>query len=104
MEIFYEVKKLKKLFSGLSYENCNYSNLFSWIVLANGHVLKTFVSMLGSWKKIKLAQRYHSYYKCSPSGTCIRKSLQLLVFLTLCNLATCYNNFLIAVFTVACHY
>ena len=53
MEIFYEVKKLKKLFSGLSYENCNNSNLLSWNVLAYSNVLKTFVSMLGSWKKKK---------------------------------------------------
>ena len=33
-KFFYDVKKLKKLYSGLSYENCNNSNLLSWNVLA----------------------------------------------------------------------
>ena len=40
-------------------------------------------------------------YQCVPHSG---KSLQLYVLLTLCNLTTCYNNFLIRVIVVAHHY
>ena len=68
-------------------------------------------------KNLILAQHYYQYvtlwwllqiftirylmYQCVPHSG---KSLQLYVLLTLCNLTTCYNNFLIRVIVVAHHY
>ena len=69
---FYEAKKFEKLFCELSSENFNIGSLLSWNVFLNftktvfhweqgaySNALKRFVLMLGSWKKLELAQHHY---------------------------------------------